>query len=177
MPIAPYAPERGAVLTDSSALRVLDQCSRNVPEGLTGQWTPERTHLDHLEAVLPAAIASTLARVIYKSGASGPSPADYYRQYAGVWRNGRRFIYVNGVHSAWVDDTDATHLRHDARSGSPADSVAWWRRSAFVICDGGLASFGALYDVETGRVTDVEFNGRLGRAIELRPERSERPQN
>jgi hypothetical protein len=66
------------------------------------------------------------------------------------------------------------------RSASPVDSVAataWWQRDAAYGCDGGLASFGALYDLETGRVTDVQFNGRFSGPIRRHSDLSRWPQN
>ena len=94
-----------------------------------------------MEALLPSALAAAPAgRGV---DFSNLRPA-WQRQYAGLVRNGSRFIYG---------------------SFFPADAqneLAGWRERPMIVCDGGPQFFGAEYDVEAGRISHLAFNGSLG---------------
>jgi hypothetical protein len=65
----------------------------------------------------------------------------FMRQYLGVVRGGRSFIYVNLF-----------------RLGKPSDD---WRSHAVVVCDGGPNFFGVEYDLSAGRFHHIGFNGSV----------------
>lgn len=67
-----------------------------------------------------------------------PLLATFLRQYAGFTRGGRRMIYLN-----------AFGLRDDPK----------WKSRAVVVCDGGPSFFGAVYDVQARRWSELSFNG------------------
>jgi hypothetical protein len=144
-------PDQGVVLPADQAVRAIDPCSRAIPAGLSEHWTPNRTEIDRLERRLLDVLGRTLARVVLEGGEARPAPADYYRQYAGFHRAGRRVIYVNGIHRTVVE-----------RSG-PA-----WLSEALGLCDGGLAGFGVVYDVEADSFGPVEFDGRYSGPVRVR---------
>ena len=91
---------------------------------------------------------SLLGGQLNRAGSTA-GPRDYYRQYAGFIIHGRRVIYVNGIERSTVDD----HPNPD----HPFN----WRTQATGICDGGVVTFGAEFDVETHQVSHFAFNGAI----------------
>jgi len=55
-------------------------------------------------------------------------------------RNGQKVLYVNGF---------------DQETGADES----WRSKAVLICDGGLANFGAVFDLSTEEYGSFAFNG------------------
>ena len=70
----------------------------------------------------------------------GVPPNGLARQYVGVVRDGRRFIYGNFFPRGMYSDNR-------------------WRESLIVICDGGPDFFGIEYDVERKEFSHLAFNG------------------
>jgi len=135
------APTGGSVILPVEAAATLyRQCSRASPPPAEGWWRPEAEDLARFEAALPEATAGSpegraldLARFA----------TEYRRQYVGTVRGGRRFIYGNF---------------YQANLEFPNSD---WRREPAMICDGGPSFFGAEYDVESGTITHLAFNGRI----------------
>jgi hypothetical protein len=120
---------------------LLGQCSRATPPRGEASWQPSGDDIIALEAALPAALRAQPPRS--GLGALDRAPAGWRRQYVGIVRGGRRFVY-------------GSFLPADAsRHGDPDR----WRREAVIVCDGGPAFFGVEYDVEARRVTHVAYNG------------------
>ena len=131
------APQRGTEL--------LAQCSRPAPQAATEFFMPTAQEITAVET----ATATALRRAA--EGYSGHAendrlafawpddPALYNRQYVGYREQGRRKIYGN-----FVPD------RFGPSSTRPT-----------VICDGGPALFGVEYDIASGTVTRIAFNGGL----------------
>lgn len=67
-------------------------------------------------------------------------PGDYDRQYVGIEANGKRLIYINAFRL-------------------PSDSNLDPARTAIRVCDGGAGFWGAVYDPQVGKFSDVEVNG------------------
>lgn len=82
--------------------------------------------------------------------------ANYKRQYGGLILNGRRIIYVNGLHGS-----DGPPVSEQVQLGAETVtlSVPDWHISALMICDGGPITFGVEYDVATRRFSNFQFNG------------------
>jgi hypothetical protein len=129
-----------AILPDSARVSLMQQCSRSVPPPGEAGWSPTLDDVAALEAALPAALA---ARPL------GPAPDwsrlsdSWGRQYVGLVRGGRRFVYGNFFPRTVVGD----------------DEAGQWRTQPVEICDGGPSFFGVEYDVEAGRITHLDFNG------------------
>jgi len=149
-------PDWGVVLPVQEQAKLPEYCARPSPPGLAGQWTPGRAEIDRLERRLPAVVGKALARVILEMGETLPRPADYYRQYGGFYRNGRRVVFVCGLHRAFVEMTEQTMERQ-----------AWTRR-AMGADDGGLWILGVLYDVEADEFGPVQFEGRFSGSVRSR---------
>ena len=132
----------GVVFPTSKAKTLLAQCSRGVPQGVTGFWSPQPAQIAQLEMLLPALLERALA------GQSHPPVQFYMRQYAGLVLKNRNLIYVNGFASY----PDNAYDRKDRETGK-------WRTEALVVCDGGNSFFGAVYDPQTRKFEGLGFNG------------------
>jgi len=149
-------PDWGVVLPAQEQEKLPEYCARPSPAGLAGQWTPSRAEIDRLERRLPAVVGKALARVILEKGETLPRAADYYRQYAGSYRNGRRVVFVCGLHREFVEMTERTMGRHA------------WTSEAMGADDGGLAIFRVLYDVAADEFGPVQFEGRFSGSVRSR---------
>ena len=132
-------PPGAALLPASEARDMLRQCSRAAPEPGEDGWRPSAEHIAALESALPAALAAQ------RPGGNldwSRAPQGWRRQYVGIVREGRRYIYGNFF-------PDGMDQRDPDR----------WLSEAVRVCDGGPAFFGVEYDVEAGRFTHFGFNG------------------
>ena len=68
--------------------------------------------------------------------------SNWKRQYVGIVRGGRRYIYGNYF-----------------PADGPNHFNAMWREEPMVVCDGGPRFFGAEFDVAAKRITHLDFNG------------------
>lgn len=130
-----------AILPAAAIAEMLAPCSREAPAPGKGNWTPGIGEIKKLEAELPDALAQAKIR---EPGAIRGAPQGWKRQYVGIIRNGRRYIYGNFIPKGEVEP-----------------SMTNWRREPVRICDGGPAFFGVEYDVEKARVTHLAFNGAI----------------
>lgn len=125
------------VLSGAEAVALQETCSRPFPKGLYGEWLPHEEDILMAELRLDAAIDAAYGR-----GTAGrPAFSLYRRQYAGYWRDGLRVLYINAV-------------APDAASGK-------WRTKAVMICDGGMITYGALFDLNRQAFDFFFFNGHL----------------
>ena len=152
-------PADAVILPGNQAALMLHQCSRSAPAPGEASWQPEAADIVALEAALPAALAASNLSAIEERlrarpevGTPDPSdpdwataPRGWQRQYVGIVRGGRRFIYGNFYPHRSGDD------------GLMPD----WRTAAVRVCDGGPVFFGAEYDVESRRFTQLAFNGAI----------------
>src|SRR5205085_12171176 len=112
------------ILGDAARTTLLQQCSRSSPESGEGGWRPSAADVVMLEA---ATVEALRARRAGHDPDWSRFPMDWQRQYVGIVRGGRRFIYGN----AYPRD-------HDRDSPDRAR----WQREPVVVCDGGPAFFG-----------------------------------
>ncbi|WP_129794070.1 hypothetical protein [Sphingosinicella sp. CPCC 101087] len=134
-------PDGAVILPGSETTEMLRQCSRAAPAAGEATWTPSAADISALEAALPRA----LARQRRGDGQDwSGAPRGWRRQYTGLVRDGRRYIYGNFF---------------PAHTSSRAPEPERWRQEAMMVCDGGPSFFGVEYDVEAGRFTHFGFNG------------------
>jgi hypothetical protein len=126
------------VLPANEIEKLMKPCSRDFPSALSGRWTPTSDDVARAEQKIGAAIQTALAKVPpeYRKNV----PAAYYRQYTGFMRNARKVLYVNGFDQKYGADTP-------------------WRSRTVSICDGGLANFGAVFDLSTEHYDSFAFSG------------------
>jgi hypothetical protein len=89
----------------------------------------ERRHRQAGAPRLATVINKALARVILEKSEALPRASDYYRQYGGLYRHGRRVVYVCGLHR-WLLEATAKTAGRDT-----------WMRTAMGADDGGLAGW------------------------------------
>jgi len=144
-PQTPLQVEDYAILPPDKAAGLLHQCSRKAPKPGEGGWTPGKDDIARLEARIPGIVALATELSGPGTGARGglrDAPRGWLRQYVGIVRGGKRFIYGNFL---------------------PKASGDWgaWRTEPMIVCDGGPVFFGVEYDVEADRITDLAFNGSI----------------
>jgi hypothetical protein len=123
------------VLDAAFAEETVRQCSRETPT-IEGGWNPSEADVRLLERHLPALLDLT-SSACCSPGARIAELDASHRQYVGVVVRGRRMIYVN-----------AFPVAHREEAHAPV-----------VVCDGGTAFWGALFDPETATFSDLAFNG------------------
>ena len=142
-------PMFGVVLPASEAPHLLAACDGKTASA-DSLWSPPDSTLKALEVRLAQHLIS-ISRT--------DSLQAYSRQYLGLYRGGRKLIFVKGVHRSYLTGAVA----QDSAAGiSRSESVArvqqWLRTSAVRVCDGGMAFFRAEYDVTVDRIAYFSFN-------------------
>ena len=139
-------PPGAAILPGDQVTAMLRQCSREAPEAGETNWQPGAADIEALEAALPAAL-----RERPETRGNHPpafdwssAPEGWNRQYVGIVRGGRRFVYGNFYPRRLYGE--------DAMPNSTRPVL---------ICDGGSVFFGVEYDVEARRFTHLAFNGAI----------------
>lgn len=138
---APPPPVRSVLLPDAQAAAVVQQCSRAVPR-ITATWIPKASDIRRLESDLKH-LKGQRANACCSPSAQMDDAQKYFRQYAGVVRNGRRLIYVNGFMQPPANGPDGLD----------------WKHTPVIACDGGTSFWGVLYDPATRVFTQLAFNG------------------
>jgi hypothetical protein len=131
------APLRYAALGPDQLDLVAEQCSRPNPPRYESIWAPSPEQLQQAEQDLGQ--LDTLAPADCCGAVRVGDPKAYQRQYYGIIVKGQRLIYVN----AFLDTIPNKE----------------WRQYAIVICGGGTAAWGALYDPAARQFSEFAFNG------------------
>jgi hypothetical protein len=131
------------ILPDHAGRSLLKQCSRDTPANVSQFWNPSTQQIQKLESLLPKYL---------RDGAdprrSIPSNVEYHRQYVGIVVNGKRLIYGNFYPADVLYPTSVfDHL--DERS------------TPVVVCDGGPAFWGVVFDPESNAFLDLRVNGSV----------------
>lgn len=144
----PPLPPKTSILAGPQAGFQLPACSRSTAGPVDGGWEVEDRDIGAMEAELAQILPSLAGRDGYTAGTENPDPLTYtvndprwQREIFGIIRGGKRIVYANFV---------------------PADIMPDQRHMPTVVCDGGPAFFGVEFDVSTGRITHIAFNGALG---------------
>ncbi|MDR1969007.1 MAG: hypothetical protein LBQ32_10010 [Burkholderiaceae bacterium] len=121
------------ILKPSQGPALLKQCSRQVPQHVSGFWSPELSQIQELEAALPAFLSSQAASKQLRP------LTEFKRQYVGFIQNGKKYIYGNFY---------SFDLLKEGLSST-----------AVVVCDGGASFWGVVYSGEDSTFQDLSFNG------------------
>jgi hypothetical protein len=156
-PESQIRPPLGVVLLDEEAkFLVMDnslEADNKVPPVL---WKPGPADIDRLEKLLPEHMRQIKTPDDYQP------LQEYYRQYAGVIRNGKKMIFVNFFHASYVKDwlrfaeKDPDLQKRLAENGIKEDA---WLYRLMIVFDGGAYFFTIQFDVETGTFSYPRFNG------------------
>ncbi|RVQ68932.1 hypothetical protein EKN06_01535 [Croceicoccus ponticola] len=145
---APSLPPETTVLAAPRAGYVLPGCSRVTAGPVDGGWDPSDADIADMEVALASTLGSLGNLPVYSHGTESPDPLTYVandprwqREIIGIIRAGRPVVYGNYLPA----DIDVNSAR------LPSD-----------ICDGGPIFFGVEYDLATGTITHLSFNGGLG---------------
>ena len=128
---------RSTVMPADQAELVTEQCSRPNPPHYDSTWQPSPHDIAQLEQDLPALNA------LAPPGGDAPHVGDataYDRQYFGILVHGHHKIYINAFIDAMANKD--------------------WKAYAIVVCDGGSAAWGAVYDPSSRDFSDFSFNGK-----------------
>lgn len=137
--VRPIPPGRSVVLPAEQLEKVLWLCSRPGPriEDVMGTWEVTEEVVALLEADLPKLRRLRASCCI--RGLRIRQPWSFFRQYLGIVIDGRRVVYVN-------------FFRDE-------ESFPQWRERAVQVCDGGDYYWGAIYDPDTRRFSQLVVNG------------------
>ena len=130
-------PSKGlALLTAANAPAVFRQCSRDAPTPSAQLWSPSLAEIAELEDRLQDFL---LGR---KSNAQRTPPTGiaYHREYVGFMEGKTRLIYAN-FFPAQLDRPNKQNL------------------PPVVVCDGGSAFWGVVYNPATKAFSEPQFNG------------------
>jgi hypothetical protein len=125
----------GFIIVGEQAVKLIGHCSNVYSEGVNEYWLPSNEDIQLLEQTLPTFLESFASQDI--------SPQNYIRQYAGVIKNGRHIIFINGIHPGF------------AKSFAVGLDLS---KEALVVCGGGNMIFGLEYYVEGNTFTNFMFN-------------------
>ncbi|WP_237717940.1 hypothetical protein [Dyella japonica] len=128
-------------MPQSMAGALLKQCSRGVPHA-SNAWTPSRDQLSDLESHLPQ-LSELAARQRLPQSIGDPKAS--FRQYVGIVVDHHRYIYINAIAAS---DVTSPH--------APDPHV-----TPMIVCDGGSAFWGALYDPESKTFSQLDANGAI----------------
>lgn len=128
--------------TQSSFGRV-GRCSGLPFDTVGGAWTPDSRLVQRLDPIVRRALAAA-------NGERGSiRGSDYHIQYFGIVVEGRRLLYLNGIHQVLTTNM----LREPERELADAPVV---------ICDAGKGAFQTYFDLRTEQLGSVRFQSGYG---------------
>jgi hypothetical protein len=145
-------PSLGVVLPFSEAGELLRWCDgRTTP--VDSLWTPAASDLAALEPRLAERLGAVDA-----AGTSAEPPLQVYsRQYLGIYRGGRKLVFIQGVHRHYLEiNVERDSARDVSRKIDWVTGV--FRKRAVSVCDGGQMFFRAEYDVAADAISQFDFN-------------------
>ena len=139
--------EKSALLPADQAKEVTSQCSRQSPK-FTDTWEPSKDQIKEMESAFSRIKGCCKER--FRLG----DLSNVYMQYAGIVVDGKKLIYINAFSefaaTIPVRKNDGTY---------EMEKSDWWKTSAVIVCDGGSAFWGVLYDPKSKKFFDLAVNG------------------
>lgn len=129
-----YIPQYGTILSSNNGEKIMNQCSRSIPENIDKYFDLTKENIELLESNFRKILAIKSTRCCFK-GWEVEKLENYGFQYIGVEINNRKYIYLNAF---IIDGED--------------DFTNWyknWKVAPIVMCDGGEGFWGVLFDLET----------------------------
>ena len=153
----PNEPPRGAILTGKDALDFAQTSCRDPQGKKATSWNPSPAEITRLEKLLPKYMAGL------KTTPRDYKPLhEYYRQYMGTVRDGKKRICVNLVHYDFVRQClerpeIMPHVRKATQKGIRAED--FWKHEPIFVMDGGADFFTVQFDVGSGAFLYLGVNG------------------
>jgi hypothetical protein len=122
-------------LSEDKLPLLFHQCSRQAPQPSVILDVPTIAEVNELESGLARYILE-----VYKSGKPAPPSGTYARQYAVYWVGNQRKLYGN-----FFPQSLASGVRREG--------------NAVVVCDGGPAFWGIVYDPVSKQFEQLKMNG------------------
>lgn len=138
-------PEQTFLLPPSQGPALASQCSRQSFVA-DGYWRLTAQQAGDFDRVLRTTLARPTSHEI--AGALG-SLDRYHRQLIGFTRNGHRFIYANIYLVPRPPEIRKFMLGAEATQ-------------AVEVCDGGPEAWGAIFDLQAGKITAIDTSGIMG---------------
>ena len=135
--------ERTVLIDPAEGATLLGQCSRPGPTNAADYFTPSSGEVTAIETSVARTLEANRARYAANASLAFDWPRDpslYNRQYVGFVMDGERKIYGNFVPARVATSSDRPVL----------------------ICDGGPDLFGVQFDIATGEVDRIDFDGSRG---------------
>jgi hypothetical protein len=125
------------ILHADAGQSLLRQCSRDAPANVSQFWDPSGEQIQKLELLLPKYVGNDAGQKLRI-----PGNVEYHRQYIGIVVNGKRLIYGNFYPADFPDYLDE-------------------KSRPVVVCDGGPAFWGIVFDPEANLFLDLKVNGSV----------------
>jgi hypothetical protein len=126
---------RWVILPESEVKSIRSFCSRSAPSDIEGSWTPTTKDIEALESHLSNLSKPDSAQKRF----SIEHPERFYRQYLGILIKGRKLIYLNAFSGPYLPKS--------------------WLAKMVIVCDGGVDSWGVVYDLGIEEFSDLHVNG------------------
>lgn len=128
---------RVTIMETTRDVRSFRPCSRSYPEGITAFWRASITDANEIDARIDSAWRHALPA----TDPFSESPSRIRMQILGIVIGGDSLIYVNGF------------------PAQDAPSPKTRSHRIFLVCDGGRAFWGAIWNPKTKTFSSFEFNG------------------
>ena len=134
-PVGILRAERGVILPIEVGAGLFAQCSRPSPKTNGRYWSPTPEDISKFE---------TRFTEFYSGRFRSRALDCYSRQYIGFYSpDGGRFIYANFF---------MTIIGH-------TQDPDYWKKMPVIVCDGGSAYFGVVFDPRKDLIVEYELNG------------------
>jgi hypothetical protein len=139
-----YVPEFSTVISSAKGDEMLRQCSRSVPSEVDGYFEIAKGEIEKLESNFKD-ILKVKATGCCLLGGKISNLNSYCYQYLGLLINNKRYIYINAFQFDSKDDLN-TFFKE-------------WESNPIIACDGGESYWGVLYEIDSGKFTQLSING------------------
>jgi hypothetical protein len=143
---ANFEPSFSASLDTKSGRLLLKQCSRATPKNISNFWTLSHSDIATLESNF-SNISSVKAKDCCIIGMKVQNLENFGFQYVGVIIHKKKYIYINAFPLEEIAQRKKDRLTFDPT------------KNPILVCDGGSAFWGALFDIETKKFSFLTFNG------------------
>ena len=139
-----FKPKYSTILDVRHGPSLMSQCSRSTPDHVADYWKLTAEDVAILERNLKN-ITKLKSKGCCIAGLRITDPADYAYQYIGVVIRKQRYIYINAF--AYSSDEWLEQF------------IPRWQTEPLVVCDGGDGFWGAIFNPDNGKFSQLSING------------------